>query len=96
MKIGVADLDKMGTAIGAASAASPATLAREVEAVITILTDADAHPQGFAYHGSGSAHPGFALPLAERTLAVYDQASREGWGGRDCTKLPAYWADRNS
>ena len=39
---------------------------------------------------------GFALPLAERTLAVYDQASREGWGGRDCTQLPAYWADRNS
>ena len=69
MKIGVAGLDKMGTAIakllidvghdvivwnrspekmkqpalaGAASAASPATLAREVEVVITILTDADA------------------------------------------------------
>ena len=23
---------------------------------------------------------GFGLPLAEKTLATYDQASREGWG----------------
>ncbi|BBK43490.1 3-hydroxyisobutyrate dehydrogenase [Allostella vacuolata] len=37
---------------------------------------------------------GFELPIAERTLAVYDQASRDGWGGRDCTELPAYWAGR--
>ncbi len=35
---------------------------------------------------------GFELPLAERTLGVYDQASREGWGKRDCTELPAYWS----
>ncbi|MBR1221339.1 NAD(P)-dependent oxidoreductase [Bradyrhizobium sp. U87765 SZCCT0131] len=39
---------------------------------------------------------GFDLPLAERTLAVYDQASREGWGGRDCTELPAFWASRHA
>jgi len=39
---------------------------------------------------------GFQLPLAERTLAVYDQASGEGWGGRDCTELPAYWSARKS
>jgi len=37
---------------------------------------------------------GFALPLAERALAVYDEASREGWGGRDCCDLPAYWSGR--
>jgi 3-hydroxyisobutyrate dehydrogenase len=34
---------------------------------------------------------GFELPLAQQTLAVFDQASSEGWGGRDCTELPAYW-----
>lgn len=34
------------------------------------------------------------LPLAEQTLAVYDEASRAGWGGRDCTELPGYWALR--
>jgi len=37
---------------------------------------------------------GFALPLAESTLGVFDQASQEGWGKRDCTELPAYWASR--
>jgi 3-hydroxyisobutyrate dehydrogenase len=35
---------------------------------------------------------GFPLPLAQQTLAVFDQASREGWGGKDCTELPAYWS----
>ena len=37
---------------------------------------------------------GFGLPIAERTLAVYDEASRAGWGGRDCTELPAFWSSR--
>jgi 3-hydroxyisobutyrate dehydrogenase len=37
---------------------------------------------------------GTELPLAERTLAVYDEASRNGWGSRDCTELPAYWASQ--
>lgn len=37
---------------------------------------------------------GFDLPLAERTLGVYDQASKEGWGKRDGTELPAYWTRR--
>ena len=35
---------------------------------------------------------GFELPLAQQTLAVFDQASGEGWGGRDCTELPAFWS----
>ena len=34
---------------------------------------------------------GAQLPLAERTLAIYDAAAREGWGGRDGSSLPAYW-----
>jgi 3-hydroxyisobutyrate dehydrogenase len=38
---------------------------------------------------------GFGLPLAERTLAVYDQASQEGWGGKDCTELPAFWSSQH-
>jgi 3-hydroxyisobutyrate dehydrogenase len=38
---------------------------------------------------------GFALPLAERTLAVYDQASSEGWGAKDCTELPAFWSSHH-
>jgi 3-hydroxyisobutyrate dehydrogenase len=34
---------------------------------------------------------GASLPLAERTLAIYDDAARDGWGKRDGSWLPAYW-----
>jgi 3-hydroxyisobutyrate dehydrogenase len=39
---------------------------------------------------------GMQLPIAERTLSVYDEASRAGWGGRDCTELPVYWSSRDA
>lgn len=39
---------------------------------------------------------GFGLPLAERALAVFDQASQEGWGSKDCTELPAYWSKHSN
>jgi len=35
---------------------------------------------------------GISLPLTERTLSVYDQASAAGWGGRDGVELPRYWS----
>lgn len=35
---------------------------------------------------------GFGLPVASRALAVFDEAGKQGWGGRDGTWLPAYWA----
>jgi 3-hydroxyisobutyrate dehydrogenase len=38
---------------------------------------------------------GFGLPLAEKTLAIYDQASQEGWGAEDCTELPAFWSSHH-
>jgi 3-hydroxyisobutyrate dehydrogenase len=38
---------------------------------------------------------GATLPLAERTLAVYDDAARDGWGARDGSALPSYWPTRN-
>ena len=37
---------------------------------------------------------GYRLPLAEQALGVFDQASREGWGRRDRTVLPAHWSGR--
>ena len=37
---------------------------------------------------------GFSLPVAERTLSVYDEASREGLGSRDGTSLAGYWPSR--
>lgn len=39
---------------------------------------------------------GMALPVAERTLSVFDEASEAGWGGRDCTELPVYWSSRGA
>jgi 3-hydroxyisobutyrate dehydrogenase len=37
---------------------------------------------------------GAELPLAERTLAIFDEAARAGWGGRDGSSLPSYWPKR--
>jgi 3-hydroxyisobutyrate dehydrogenase len=37
---------------------------------------------------------GATLPLVERALAIYDDASKEGWGKRDGACLPAYWGNR--
>ena len=34
---------------------------------------------------------GVSLPLTSRALECYDVASREGWGRRDATMLPARW-----
>jgi hypothetical protein len=53
-------------------------------------------PQGPAHHAGGSKIRGFALPLAERTLAVYDQASAKGAGAKDCTELPAFWSSHHN
>jgi 3-hydroxyisobutyrate dehydrogenase len=37
---------------------------------------------------------GVALPVASRALECYDRAAGDGLGTADCTKLPAYWAER--
>jgi 3-hydroxyisobutyrate dehydrogenase len=37
---------------------------------------------------------GVELPLIERTLACFDEASRGGWGGRDASSIPVYWSQR--
>ena len=38
---------------------------------------------------------GAELPLVERTLAIFDAAAAQGWGGRDGSALPAYWSRRS-
>ena len=35
-----------------------------------------------------------ALPAAAAALASFDEASAAGWGERDCTWLPAFWASK--
>jgi 3-hydroxyisobutyrate dehydrogenase len=35
---------------------------------------------------------GGKLPVVAQTLAVYDEAAKDGWGARDGVWLPAYWS----
>jgi 3-hydroxyisobutyrate dehydrogenase len=37
---------------------------------------------------------GARLPLVEQTLAIFDEAAKDGWGKRDGAALPAYWPMR--
>jgi 3-hydroxyisobutyrate dehydrogenase len=37
---------------------------------------------------------GATLPLVETALSIYDDAAKDGWGGRDGAWLPAYWPNR--
>jgi 3-hydroxyisobutyrate dehydrogenase len=39
---------------------------------------------------------GLAMPLVERTLACFDEASRNGWGARDSGGQAVYWSRRNA
>ncbi len=38
---------------------------------------------------------GIELPLTERALACYDEASRNHWGERDAGTVPVYWLERS-
>jgi 3-hydroxyisobutyrate dehydrogenase len=38
-----------------------------------------------------AASLGAKLPLAEDTLTIFDEAAKQGWGGKDGANLPAYW-----
>jgi 3-hydroxyisobutyrate dehydrogenase len=37
---------------------------------------------------------GAKLPVVAQTLAVYDDAAKDGWGKRDGAWLPAYWGSK--
>jgi len=41
-----------------------------------------------------AAARGVTLPLTEAALGIYDEASRQGWAGRDGATLAAYWPNR--
>ena len=74
-----------GPAIAAAlSGAEPGPPAFDVDSIRkdlrTMIAEAKLH--------------GTTLPLVEKTLAIFDDASRDGWGGRDGSWLPAYWPKR--
>jgi 3-hydroxyisobutyrate dehydrogenase len=72
-------------------------------AVATMLKGGDPGPVGFPIDGGlkdlrtmlaeGKAR-GLELPLVERTLACFQRASRDGWGGRDAASMPVYWTEQ--
>ena len=72
-------------------------------AVATMLKGGDPGPVGFPVDGGlkdlrtmlaeGQAR-GLELPLVERTLACFERASRDGWGGRDAASMPVYWTEQ--
>ncbi|TMJ32710.1 MAG: NAD(P)-dependent oxidoreductase [Alphaproteobacteria bacterium] len=72
-------------------------------AVATMLEGGDPGPVGFPIDGGlkdlrtmlaeGKAR-GLELPLVERTLACFEQASRDRWGGRDAASMPVYWTEK--
>jgi 3-hydroxyisobutyrate dehydrogenase len=38
---------------------------------------------------------GAEIPLAEKTLSIFDNAAKDGWGARDGSTLPAYWPKKS-
>ena len=72
-------------------------------AVATMLEGGDPGPVGFPIDGGlkdlrtmlaeGKAR-GLQLPLVERTLACFERASRDSWGGRDAASMPVYWTQK--
>jgi len=71
--------------------------------VATMLKGGDPGPVGFPIDGGlkdlrtmlaeGEAR-GLDLPLVERTLACFERASRDSWGGRDAASMPVYWTQK--
>ena len=39
---------------------------------------------------------GHELPVAASALRVFDEASKAGWGQRDCMEMPTYWVKRGA
>jgi 3-hydroxyisobutyrate dehydrogenase len=39
---------------------------------------------------------GGSLPLVEKTLAIFEEAAKDGWGKRDGASLPSYWPTKTA
>ncbi len=72
-------------------------------AVATMLKGGDPGPVGFPIDGglkdlrtmlAEGKERGLELPLVERTLACFERASRDSWGGRDAASMPVYWTQK--
>ncbi len=72
-------------------------------AVATMLKGGDPGPVGFPIDVglkdlrtmlAEGKERGLELPLVERTLACFERASRDSWGGRDAASMPVYWTQK--
>jgi 3-hydroxyisobutyrate dehydrogenase len=64
------------------------------DAAGTASFDVDTMRKDLRYMAEEASAHGSSLPLANRTLACFDRASREGSGGVDSVAYPAYWIAR--
>ncbi len=85
-----ADTSGAPTVLKNRGAAIAATLAGSEPGTVTF--DIDSIRKDLSTMVAEAAARGVALPAASAALASFDQASAAGWGERDCTWLPAYWA----
>jgi 3-hydroxyisobutyrate dehydrogenase len=58
--------------------------------------DVDAIRKDLATMAAEGKARGATLPLVEKTLAIFDDAAKEGWGKRDGASLPAYWPGKHA
>ncbi|MDO8533512.1 MAG: NAD(P)-dependent oxidoreductase [Xanthobacteraceae bacterium] len=74
-------------------------------AIATMLKGGDPGPAGFNIDGglkdiramlAEGKVLGVELPLTERTLACFEEASRQGLGAKENSSLSVYWANRKS
>ena len=71
--------------------------------IATMLSGGDTGPATFPIDGGRkdlrtmleeAKGMGVELPLVERALSCFDEASRAGWGERDNSAMPVYWSSR--
>ena len=58
--------------------------------------DVDSIRKDLATMAAEGRAKGASLPLVERTLAIFDEAAKDGWGKRDGASLPAYWPSKSA
>lgn len=96
------DPDRLLDLFADTSGANNALKAR-APAIVAMFKGADAGPTTFELDNgrkdlrtmlAQAKDRGVELPLIERTLACFDEASRNGWGARDNSSMPVYWATR--
>ncbi|MDP9095113.1 MAG: NAD-binding protein, partial [Pseudomonadota bacterium] len=85
-----ADTSGAPTVLKNRGAAIAATLAGAAPGAVTF--DIDSIRKDLSTMVAEAGSRGVPLPAASAALASFDEASAAGWGERDCTWLPAFWA----